>query len=308
MRNKFAEIIYDKIKKNEKIIILSGDIGNNLFNKIKKDFPNNFLNCGIAEQNMITFATGLSSQGFIPICYTISTFLIYKTFEQIRNNAAYNNNKIILVGTGSGLSYNHLGTTHYSLEDIGIINNIPFINIFSSADSNDLKRHIDFSLRSKNSSYMRIGKKNEPIIKKSLINRNPLNLVSKGKDVALICTGPIIDVAIKIKDSVYPKKNISIYNFHRLKPVSNKQIEDKLKNYKYIFTLEEHYPNTGIFSILSNIIAQSENKSKIIPINNNKDFIKFVGTRNSVRNEFGINVSKAKAKIEKETKNRNRSR
>ena len=308
MRNKFSEVIYNKIKKNRKIIILSGDIGNNLFNKIKKDFPNNFLNCGIAEQNMITFAAGLSSQGFIPICYTISTFLIYKTFEQIRNNAAYNNNKIILVGTGSGLSYNHLGTTHYSLEDIGIINNIPSINIFSSADSNDLKKHIDFSLSSRNSSYIRIGKKNEPIIKKPLINKNPLNLVSKGKEVALVCTGPIIDIATKIKDSVYPKKNISIYNFHTLKPVSNKQIEDKLKNYKYIFTLEEHYSNTGIFSILSNIIAQSRNKIKIIPINNNTDFIKFVGTRDRVRDEFGINVSKAKIKIEKETKNRNRSR
>ena len=308
MRNKFAEIIYDKIKKDKKIIILSGDIGNNLFNNIKKDFPKNFLNCGIAEQNMITFATGLASQGYIPICYTISTFLIYKTFEQIRNNAAYNDNRIILVGTGSGLSYSQLGTTHYSLEDIGIVNNIPSINIFSSADSNDLKKHVDFSLNSKKTSYIRIGKKNEPIIKKPLINSNPLNLVSKGKEVALICTGPIIDLAIEIKNKIYPKENISIYNFHKLKPISNKQIEATLKNYKYIFTLEEHYHNTGIFSILSNVIAQSRYNNKIIPINNNEDFIKYVGTRKTVRNEFGINVSKAKTKIEKEIKNRNRFR
>ena len=103
MRNFFASNLYKEIKKNKKIILLSADIGNRLFDKIKKDFPKNFLNCGIAEPNMITFAAGLSKNGYLPICYTITNFLIYKTLEQIRNDSIYNNNKIILVGTGSNV-------------------------------------------------------------------------------------------------------------------------------------------------------------------------------------------------------------
>ena len=98
MRNFFAQKIYEKIKKNRDVVLLSADIGNRLFDKIKKDYPRNFLNCGIAEPNMITFACGLAKENFLPICYTITNFLIYKTYEQIRNDAIYNNNKIILVG------------------------------------------------------------------------------------------------------------------------------------------------------------------------------------------------------------------
>ena len=150
MRNYFARSLYEKIKKNRKIILLSADIGNKLFDKIKKDFPKNFLNCGIAEPNLITFAAGMSKAGFIPICYTITNFLIYKTIEQIRTDAIYNNNKIILVGTGSGLSYNHLGPTHHSLEDIGLLSNLPNINIFSPSDKNDLEEHLKFSLNKNN--------------------------------------------------------------------------------------------------------------------------------------------------------------
>ena len=103
MRNYFADILYKKIKKNRNIILLSADIGNRLFDKIKKDFPKNFLNCGIAEPNMITFGSGMAKEGFLPICYTITNFLIYKSIEQIRNDAIYNKNKIVLVGTGSGV-------------------------------------------------------------------------------------------------------------------------------------------------------------------------------------------------------------
>ena len=145
MRNHFSESLYKKIKKNKNIILLSADIGNRLFDKIKKDFPKNFLNCGIAEPNMVTFATGMAKEGFLPICYTITNFLIYKSIEQIRNDAIYNKNKIILVGTGSGMSYNHLGPTHHSLEDIGLVNNIPNIKIFSSSDNNDLDLHLNYS-------------------------------------------------------------------------------------------------------------------------------------------------------------------
>ena len=150
MRNYFAKILYEKIKKNKKIILLSADIGNRLFDKIKKDFPKNFLNCGIAEPNMVTFASGMAKEGFLPVCYTITNFLIYKSIEQIRNDSIYNKNKIILVGTGSGLSYNHLGPTHHSLEDIGLLNNLPNIRIFSSSDNNDLDEHLKYSLNSKN--------------------------------------------------------------------------------------------------------------------------------------------------------------
>lgn len=303
MRNYFASSLYKKIKKNKKIILLSADIGNRLFDKIKKDFPQNFLNCGIAEPNMITFATGLSKEGFIPICYTITNFLVYKSIEQIRNDAIYNNNKIILVGTGSGMSYNHLGPTHHSLEDLGLLNNLPKIKLFSPADDNDLEVHLSHALSNKNkfSTYLRIGKKGEPLIKKKKIKINKINhLINNNARIAVIFTGPLSNV-VDIKEEL--KKNnikIDIINFHQIKPITKKMVES-LSKYSFIYTIEEHFPSTGIKSILCTIL--SDTSSKVISINKKNSFISELGPRNYVQNKFGISKKKLINKLLNDSKN-----
>ena len=129
MRNYFAQSLYKKIKQNRKIILLSADIGNRLFDKIKKDFPKNFLNCGIAEPNMISFASGIAKEGYIPICYTITNFLIYKSIEQIRNDAAYHEINLTIVASGGGFTYGGLGMSHHATEDIGIMRSLPGIKV-----------------------------------------------------------------------------------------------------------------------------------------------------------------------------------
>lgn len=294
MRNYFAQSLYEKIKQNRKIILLSADIGNRLFDKIKKDFPNNFLNCGIAEPNMITFASGVAKEGYIPICYTITNFLIYKSIEQIRNDAIYNKNKIILVGTGSGMSYNHLGPTHHSLEDIGLLNSLPNLKIFSPADNNDLEQHIQHSLNSKNrlTSYIRMGKKNEPLIMKTKSKINNINYLLKKSNVntALVFTGPLSEIINKAKEKLLKKNiKINIINLHQIKPITKIMVKE-LSKYKKIYTLEEHFPETGIKAILSSNL--SEKKIQIKSINNKDKFVSELGSRNYIRNKFGISSNK----------------
>ena len=310
MRNYFASSLYEKIKKNKKIILLSADIGNRLFDKIKKDFPKNFLNCGIAEPNMITFAAGIAKEGLIPVCYTITNFLIYKSIEQIRNDAIYNNNKIILVGTGSGFSYNHLGPTHHSLEDIGLLNNLPNIKIFSPADNNDLEKHIEHSFSKKNNltTYIRIGKKNEPIIDKIKSKIDSINIVSKtNSKKAIIFTGPLYDVVDEARKKLKLYGiDLDILNLHQIKPFNRKMI-NFLSKYKVIYTVEEHFPETGIKGIISS--ALSEKKIVIKSINKENQFISLLGSRKYVRKKFGISSEKVcKIIMKDEIKNRNRLR
>lgn len=293
MRNYFSESLYKKIKTNRNIILLSADIGNRMFDKIKKDFPKNFLNCGIAEPNMITFASGMAKENFLPICYTITNFLIYKSIEQIRNDAIYNKNKIILVGTGSGMSYNHLGPTHHSLEDIGLINNLPKIKILSPSDNNDLELHLKYSLSQQNKSttYIRIGKKNEPLIDKSKPKMNQINYVSKNKSTkALIFTGPLSECVFKAEKKLKEHNiKIDIINFHQIKPISSSMLKI-LAEYKFIYTLEEHFPNTGIKGIISSYL--SDKKVIIKSINNKNSFVSQLGSRDYVRNKFGISSNR----------------
>ena len=166
MRDTFVKEITKAAEKNSKIVILAGDIGYKLFDNFIKKFPKRFYNCGVAEANMTTVAAGLALKGFIPITYTIATFNVYKTVEQIKIDICYPNLGVIIVGTGSGLSYADLGSTHHAIEDIGVLRSIPNLNIISPADPIELKSLIPQIIKSKKPIYLRIGKRGEKNIYK----------------------------------------------------------------------------------------------------------------------------------------------
>ena len=135
MRNAFVDEITNIAQKNKKIILLAGDIGYKLFDNFQKKYPSRFYNCGVAEANMTTAAAGLALKGFTPVTYTIATFNVYKTVEQIKIDICYPNLGVIIVGVGAGLNYAGLGVTHHAVEDIAVLRGIPNLNIVSPADS-----------------------------------------------------------------------------------------------------------------------------------------------------------------------------
>ena len=162
MRNSFSEEITLLAKNNKKIVLLSGDIGNRIFDDFKKKFPNRFYNCGVAEACMTGVAAGISKTGLHPITYTIATFNTLRNFEQIKLDLCYPNLNSIIVGTGAGLSYSSLGSTHHSLEDIALMRTLPNMTIFCPSDPNEVKRVLRKALKIKGPVYIRLGKKNEP--------------------------------------------------------------------------------------------------------------------------------------------------
>ena len=128
MRDAFANEITVQAKNNKDIVLLSGDIGNRMFDSFKEVAPDRFFNCGIAEANMMSVASGMALSGLRPFVYTITPFTTARCLEQIRIGGGYHNTNITIVGTGSGLSYSELGPTHHSLDDIAMINPIEINN------------------------------------------------------------------------------------------------------------------------------------------------------------------------------------
>ena len=159
MRNSFATEITKLAYKNKKIVLLSGDIGNRLFDNFRKLNKNRFYNCGIAEACMTGIASGIASSGLLPITYTITPFNTMRCLEQIKLDICYPNLPVIIVGTGSGLSYASLGSTHHSLEDIAILRSIPNINILCPSDPTEVKQLLRDALKIKKPVYIRLGKK-----------------------------------------------------------------------------------------------------------------------------------------------------
>ena len=169
MRDSFARGITELVKEDKKIVLLSGDIGNRMFDNFKSIASNQFINCGIAESNMMSTAVGLATVGLRPIVYTITPFTTIRCLEQIKVGVGYHNQPVIIVGTGSGLSYAELGPTHHSLDDISLLRSIPGINIFTPSDPSEVYKHLKIALSEKYPCYIRLGKKGERDLSKERI-------------------------------------------------------------------------------------------------------------------------------------------
>ena len=136
--------------------MLAGDIGFRIFDKFIKLYPNKFINCGIAEQNMISVAAGLASEGKLPVVYTIVPFLVMRGYEQIRVDIGINSQKVILVGVGGGLAYDKLGSTHHACEDLALMRTIPNLDVYTPFDPNNVKlfkESYDFAKNKERASY-----------------------------------------------------------------------------------------------------------------------------------------------------------
>ena len=154
-------------------------------------------NCGVAEANMTGVASGLASSGLRPVTYTITPFNTARCFEQIRLDICYPNLPVIIVGTGSGLSYASLGATHHSMEDISILKTLPNLQIICPGDQKEVREALIKAYESNRPTYIRLGKKGEPLIhnKKPKFEIGKSIFIKKGSDVAILGVGNALSIA-----------------------------------------------------------------------------------------------------------------
>jgi len=292
MRNTFAQEITNIAQKNKKIVLLAGDIGYKLFDNFKKKYPHRFYNCGVAEANMTTVAAGLALKGFTPITYTIATFGVYKTVEQIKVDICYPNLGVIIVGVGTGLNYAGLGVTHHAVEDIGVLRSIPNLNIVSPADSLELRSLLPDVIKRKKPTYLRIGKKGEKNIYKStpVTKVGKGNIIYHGKKICIVSTGNVIVNANEAilnlrKKNIYP----GLISMHTIKPLDIDLLNKVFKKYKYIVILEEHSSIGGLTSAISEHYMENNYINKFLKLNTGKQFILKSG--NQERAHENLNIS-----------------
>jgi len=300
MRNAFVKEITNIAQKNKKIVLLAGDIGYKLFDDFQRKYPQRFYNCGVAETNMTTVAAGLALKGFTPITYTIATFNVYKTVEQIKIDICYPNLGVIIVGVGSGLSYAGLGATHHAVEDIGILRSIPNLSIVSPADSLELKPLLYDIIKRKKPTYFRIGKKGEKNIYKTTpkakIGKG--NIIYNGKKICIISTGNIIVNANQAILNLR-KKNIfpGLISMHTIKPLDTNLLSKIFKKYKYIAILEEHSSIGGLTGAISEYYIEKNYTNKFLKLNTGIQFIAKSGNQEKAQEKLNISSKGIEKKI-----------
>lgn len=295
MRNAFAKEITTLAKSVPNLVLLSGDIGNRLFDEYKDVKNSNFLNCGIAEANMMGVAAGLAMSGLKPIIYTITPFTTTRCFEQIRVDVCYHNVPVIIIGTGSGLSYASLGPTHHSLEDFAIFRAIPNITILAPSDSVELKKCLHEALKMDTPVYMRIGKKGESVVteESSILQIGKSVNFKKGKDVCLIGTGTIMSEVLEASE-LLEKNGVSTHveGFHTIKPLDKKSLQRLFKSFNVISVIEEHSSIGGLFGAISEwkSLENNFNNTHLLSLGTKDEFMHEVGTQQHARRKNGIDA------------------
>ena len=294
MRNSFARKLTELASQDKRVILLMGDIGNKMFDEFKNVAKDRFINCGIAEANMMSMAAGLALNGLRPFVYTITPFVTLRCLEQIRTSVAYHEAKVVIVGTGSGVSYAELGPTHHSLDDIGILNMIPNLHIFTPCDPNEVEESMEDALKINYPSYIRLGKKGEPILQSinDEANKSTARIIHKGEDSIIIGYGPILEEALKAAAILKDEKiNINVASIRKIFPFDesffNALIKKNITNW---YILEEHYQRGGLFSLLLHWLYENKliNFINLKSLSFNHEFIHNIGKQNYIRMNYNL--------------------
>jgi transketolase len=302
MRNAFADEITKLGSVDQKVVLLSGDIGNKLFDKFKDGAPGRFFNCGVAEANMMSVAAGMALCGLRPVIYTITPFTTSRCFEQIRVDACYHEAPVVIVGTGSGMSYAELGPTHHSCEDMAILRTLPNMTVIAPGDTVELRLALRAALQLNGPSYMRIGKKGEPTIhtQEPRFRIGKSITVQPGRDVCLIGTGVMLYVMVQAA-KLLGEQGISarVESFHTVKPLDEQTLQEIFNGYPLVAVAEEHSRIGGLGGGIAEwLAAQASARARLIAFGTDDVFMHEVGSTDYARRKFGLTAANIATRVQ----------
>ena len=300
MRDSFFTRLYDLAKNDKDIMVVSADMGAPALDRFRKDMGSQFINIGIAEQNLIAVASGLAKEGKKVFTYAIAPFITSRCYEFTKLNAGLMKIPIKLVGVGAGFGYDDSGPTHHTTEDISIMRSIPHLEIYGPSDSEMVLGLVDIMYNSKNPSYIRLDREQMPDIADEFYKDRNFNEgfkeLKKGKDICIVATGNMVHSALNVSKDL-GNGDIGVIDMYRVKPVSD-NLKDNFTGYKQIVSLEEHLLNGGLGSIISETITDNNINTKLKRIGL-KDFIYAYGGRNNIQTLCNIDEESIAKEIRK---------
>jgi len=259
-RDGFGEELVALGKENDKIVVLSGDLEDaTRAEYFKHAFPTRFFNVGIAEQDLVGTAVGLSMQGFIPFACSFAVFLTNRAYDMIRLDICYNQANVKVVCSHAGVTVGEDGASAQCLEDFAIMRVLPLMKVICPVDFIEAKKATRALAATEGPIYMRTGRAPFPIITKDsdpfIIGK--ANILQEGKDVTIIACGLMVYEALQAAE-ILKKENIEarVVNMHTIKPIDEAVIMDSVRKTGALVTAEEHQIYGGLGSAIAEVIAQ----------------------------------------------------
>jgi transketolase len=251
MRDAFIDELLVLAREDERIFLVVGDLGFTVIEEFAAEFPDRFLNAGVAEQSMIGAASGLAAAGYRVFVYSIGNFPTMRCLEQIRNDVCYHQRTVTVVAVGAGFSYGPLGYTHHAIEDIAVMRALPRMTVLSPADAVEARALTRYAARLEGPSYLRLGKNGEPLLHEAVIDvstATEAQVLRPGNHVTVLATGSIAGLAIEAADLLSERGiSVQVVSVPVIEPLDNSILE-LARGTSGIVTLEEHSVRGGLGS------------------------------------------------------------
>ncbi|HEY0818701.1 MAG TPA: transketolase C-terminal domain-containing protein [Rhizobacter sp.] len=297
MRNAFSDALVRLAQADPNVLLLTGDHGYALFDPFRKHCPKQYINAGIAEQNMVGMAAGLARAGFRPFVYGLSAFVPVRVLEQIKLDVAHDNLPVVFIGDGAGFVYSSLGTSHQSTEDIACARAIPQLSVYSPADRFEIAMCMQRAYDSRSPVYLRMGKSDRGDVHSATPPLGDALLPVRNGEaggLAFIATGSMVRTAVDLADTTHP--GAAVWSVPCIKPIDTARVTELCRRHRGVVVLEEHSVMGGLGSLVAEI-ASAHAPVRILRVGVPDRFSHHCGSYEYLLKEHGLDLQSVAARV-----------
>ena len=295
MRMVFADTLVELAKNDERICLITPDMGYGILDKFQQTFPNRYFNLGITEQNCMSVAAGMALAGMKPYVYSIIPFVVHRCIEQVRVDVSYMNLDVKIIGVGSGFEYGAAGATHHGTGDISLMRCLPNMQVYAPGDNYEMAEIAKLTAKTNLPTYIRIGRHNHPNMNLGKIELGKASIINEGKEIAFIATGNMLPIAYDYAQELKQQgKNPTVISMHTIKPIDKDCILKLINNNFKIYTFEEHTIVGGLGSAVAEVIAESGKGVEFKRIGIKDMYSHIVGSAQYIRKQFKLDLQGVK--------------
>jgi len=291
VRTAFLQTLLELAREDERIVLLTGDLGFSVLEPFMEQLPKQFVNAGVAEQNMTGLAVGLALSGKIALTYSIANFPTLRCLEQIRNDVCYHEANVKIVAVGGGFAYGALGASHHATEELGVMRIMPGLTVVAPADPIEARAATRAIVAHPGPCYIRLGKAGEPEV-----HAGPIDFqlgrairVRDGRDLTLISTGGMLKTAVGVARRLKEKGvGARVLSMHTLKPLDEEAVLAAARETGAVVTLEQHSVIGGLGSAVAEVLAEAPVKVPFQRIGLPSAFAPRVGSQAYLEEQHGL--------------------
>lgn len=294
MRTAFIEALFEIAKADDRVVLVTGDLGFGVVTPFMEQLPRQFVNAGVAEQSMTGLAAGMAISGKVVFTYSIANFPTLRCLEHIRNDVCYHDADVKIVAIGGGFAYGAMSSTHHATEDLGVMRMLPGMTVVAPGDPVEARHAARAVVDHSGPCYLRLGKAGEPVVHTAPVEFELGKAIKlrEGRDVTVIATGSMLVTAVRAAERLHDAGiEARILSMHTIKPLDADAVLAAANETGAVLTLEEHSIIGGLGSAVAEVLAEDlttpvKFKRMALP----SAFSSYVGSQEFLLGKYGLSV------------------